>query len=99
MMVDREARDQSAIQARDGRITELETLLKQAIARGAKLGRARADVENAKADVERKLSKFKASTKSRVRRERRRLQGVIEMVTQRAERAEDRLVEYLDASV
>jgi len=95
---DQEARDRSALESRDARIQELEVLLKQAIVRGARLGRARTDLEGSKADLERRVSRLKDAAKVRLKRERRRLQAVVSEMQQRAERAEDRLLEYLDAS-
>lgn len=77
--------DKLAQPARDDQIRKLEALLQEAIVRGAKLGRSRADAESARADAERRLTKLKEVVRAKVRRERRRV-----------EIAEDRLAEYLE---
>ncbi|CAE8602650.1 unnamed protein product, partial [Polarella glacialis] len=95
---DQESRDRSDEAARDARIKELEGLLKEAIVRGARLGRARADVEGGKADLERKLAKLKEVARSKIRRERRHHDNEFAASERRVERAEDRLAEFLRVS-
>eukprot|EP00933_Yihiella_yeosuensis_P038372 TRINITY_DN32308_c0_g1_i1.p1 TRINITY_DN32308_c0_g1~~TRINITY_DN32308_c0_g1_i1.p1 ORF type:complete len:451 (+),score=152.86 TRINITY_DN32308_c0_g1_i1:77-1429(+) len=80
------------------RIKELEKMLKEALVRGAKLGRARTDSEEAKADLERQLAKFREAARMKLKKERRRLEAAADIAERRLERAEDRLAEYLQAS-
>jgi len=87
-----------AVAARDKRIDEIEALLREAIIRGAKLLRAKANVESDSADLERRLKKLKRTAKDRIQKERRRQDGMMEAAERRADRAEDRLMEYLAAS-
>lgn len=77
------------------RTAELEALLKEAIVRGAQLGRSHADAEGARAIAERRLTRVRALARKKLHAERRRADAAIE----RAERAEERLTEYLEAGM
>lgn len=77
------------------RIAELEALLKQAILKGAQLGRAHADAEAARAIAERRLLRLKGQARQRLENERQRA----DEAEARAERAEARMMEYLEAAM
>jgi len=98
MSRDRETKDRFVIEAKEKHVRELEALLRQAILRGAKLGRAKADAESASAGHRRRLERLGEKSKAKLRRERRRLGSLLAAAQDRAERAEDRLMDYLEAS-
>lgn len=96
---DLEARDRSELAARDDRIHKLEALLREAIRRGAKLGKALAGSEKASAEAEKRLTRLREAAKAKIRRERKRSEAALRHAERRADHAEHRLGEYLAAGI